>query len=286
MTDHDPLDPHGDSDGGTGDHDGHEREIVDPTDVELVDGGSDDALATPPELGALRADLGDGGLDAWQDDLDADLDADLELDLDADPDDLLDLLPDDGSDSAALDDLDLDDLDLDSEAFDAERPDADPDGRDPDDPTPDHGVFEPSAIVAWAADGAVAGVDREAFDLAVASLQLDPLDLDGRQTVHVLDHLGVDARVEHGSIDDLVDRLGRGARLEIVSGDERFAVTRVDDLRDTMVLRANGTGAIVEVGLDRFEAGWAATAYEMIVAEGAASSTLIAVDLTANGEVS
>ncbi len=278
MTDpeHHPLDPDGES--------ADEHEIVDPTDVELVDGdGIDDTLPTTPELGALRSDVGDADLTSWQDDdLDPDdLDLDLDLDPDPDPDDLLDLLSDDGSDAA-------DDLDVDGEAAaeDRDGPDDDQDDTqdESDDRTPERGVFEPNAIVAWAADGAVAGVDRAAFDLAVAALHLDPLDLDGRQTVHVLDHLGVDARVEHGSIDDLVDRLERGARLEIVSGDERFAVTRVDDLHDTMVLRANGSGAIVEVALDRFEAEWAAAAYEMVVADGATPSTLIALDIGRTGE--
>ena len=255
MTDHDHQPFHAHDDGT----DAHE--IVDPTDVELVDvdvdsdAGDHDAIASSLEYGSMGTDVADADPASWMEDDATDLTDPTDIDLD---------------DLRLLDSVE-DEFDRGADALDG-------------DPPYEHGVFEPTAVVAWAEEAALSGVDRSSFDLAVEALRLDPLDLDGRQTVHVLDQLGVDARVEHGSIDALVDQFERGARLVIASGVERFVVTEVDDLHDTMVLRAQDSGAVVEITLDRFEADWAAASYEMVVSEGAIPSTLISLSIEPTGE--
>ena len=248
-------------------------EIIDPTDAQLAD---DDVLAVDlPEDNAevdfshVIDDPYDSVVDAFADDLDAD---DLEVgDPDVDDPDA-DRIRFGGEDHSGLD------RDVGAGLFD-EQPDvADFTVADSGEADVDVGVYDPSPLLSLLG-GDLGGDD---FAAMIAVLGLDVDDLDARDSVRLLDALGVDARVEYGSIDRLVDVVVAGGDLRVSSEGATYAVEQFDDLRDTAVLRDVESGARYELPLEAFEDGWAAAANEMIVAPGEVGGTatvIVAVPL-------
>jgi hypothetical protein len=94
------------------------------------------------------------------------------------------------------------------------------------------------------------------------------LGLDGRTTAVVLGELGVDALVEHGSLDDLAARLDAGDEVLVTDADGRPAtiVGLAPGRGEVEVVSHDGARHVV--ALDVVEERWAAGGYEMVVADG------------------
>jgi hypothetical protein len=281
------ADPADDRDlGGLGGH------LIDPFD-------RDDASSPAGDRDDLFASH-DPFDDGFDDDLDGDGDDGLGDDGD-DGDDLDDRaddqLDDAGDDDRGREDLrDVDDpaalesaihLGQDAGGDDVEGLTHDASGADisidPDPPPawadPDLGVFGIDAIgsLAELAGGSAFGVDDVLDDLG-----LDRGDLDARSSVRILDALGVDARVEHGSIDRLVEHLADGGHVRIASAGRSFDVEEVDDQRDVLVVRGLDGGLRYEVPLEHLDDHWASASYEMIVSphgEDDVDVAMVSVDL-------
>lgn len=164
------------------------------------------------------------------------------------------------------------------------------DGADPSDPAADEGDHSsgPGPLPWPAANDGVAGLDavERAADLLVgASLDqvvevverlgvADELDLglDSRTTAVLLGELGVEALVEHGSLDDLTARLAAGDEVLVTTAEGRPAtlVQLVAGDGEAELISADGQRR--RISLDLLEERWAAAGYEMVVAEGAPSS--------------
>ncbi len=107
---------------------------------------------------------------------------------------------------------------------------------------------------------------------AIERLDLDADDLDARASIRVLDVLGVDARVEHGSVDALVEHLAEGGRIQLASDSGLFEVDGLDDRLDLLRMHSLSSGLQYELPLEEFEDAWAGAAFEMLVAGGAGGS--------------
>lgn len=107
---------------------------------------------------------------------------------------------------------------------------------------------------------------------AIERLDLDADDLDARASIRVLDVLGVDARVEHGSVDALVEHLAEGGRIQLASDSGLFEVDGLDDRLDLLRMHSLSSGLQYELPLEEFEDSWAGAAFEMLVAGGADGS--------------
>lgn len=256
------------------DHDpSAEHEPEDPTDIFVPDD-------TDPGAGAAGDDeLASIVVDDEELDLDADGDADL------DEFDVLD--PGDGAaddDELAFDDLT--DVDLTETDTDTDLADDDADAIELDDPDDGDGIPErvedtAAQVAADWPDAHLGVVDqRVVFELADASgvgpdellaaaraIGLDDLDdLDGRQTVRLLDEVGVEATVAHGGVDDLVEVLAGGGSIRFGGPRGMYELTAIDDRADSAQITDVTDGSIHDVPLDAVEEAWAASAYELIVA--------------------
>lgn len=132
-------------------------------------------------------------------------------------------------------------------------------------PDPYAAVAGPEALDALLASEGIAWDD---FGQVVDRLGWgDALDvgLDGLTTAVALGELGVDAHVEHGSLDDLGTRLDAGDEV-VVSGDDgrRWTVRSVDDA-EVRLVDAEGRERSIEAAI--FEEAWEVSAYEMVLVE-------------------
>jgi hypothetical protein len=250
-------------------------EIIDPTDAQFADDSLLDGDDSADQSGVER--FGD---EMFGDD-------DIGPDV-TDSDDLEDLatVDSDDSENAGLDDVDgpgdtptddgrdiaLTDPEVATESVDDEPPDV----------WAGVGVYPIDPIVSLAA---VADIDGDDVMAALADLGFDPADLDARDSVRLLDAVGVEARVEHGSIDLLVEHLADGGTLRVISDGTTYAIEQFDDLRDTAVLRSMATGVRYELPLEAFEDSWSNAANEMIVAadgRGGGQDTLLVAAAVGN----
>ena len=291
MTNDDATDPTGTAD----DHPGQRPfDDVDPADVEL---SIPDAFA-PTSMGDAALSFGDdelssgGGRDDQDDDQDDGSDT-------GDADDSDDDLADD--DRVRLD-LDPDDPNGDDDGVPGPRqsqidlsvddsPDDSPDDSTDDvatDPTLDDaelagvavGVVGTMPLADWAADALPAGITHDDVVAVVERLGLDPVDLGPREVAHVLERLGADAWVDHGSVDSLAELLSRGGRCQLVDGSDRFDIVAVDDRTDELVVRDTASGTVVNIALDAFEDAWSASAFAQLTPAGDDPVVLIAAHVT------
>ena len=116
---------------------------------------------------------------------------------------------------------------------------------------------------AFGIEGAGARVDH-----VVHGLALGEDGIGGRDAVRVLDGLGVDAYVSHGSMDTLIDHLREGRSVIIGGGpDHVYEVVRIDEARGTITFDSTAGGEL-PVRLASFEHAWAASANELVMSEG------------------
>ena len=141
------------------------------------------------------------------------------------------------------------------------------------------------ALRAFAIDaGADGSVD---VDAAFDRLGLDDgfLGVAGRTAALVLQELGVDAYVSHGSVEELADRIGRGQDVVLESTDgERARVVDIDFRAGALLVDHAGTSH--QVDLAAFARSWSTAANEMVVSEAAgqaATSVLVPVRIDVGG---
>jgi hypothetical protein len=221
--------------------------------------------------------------DSWDDgEPGPDPDPDHELDADAVVDD--DLRLDRDRDDAGLGGIELEDLDG-EDGTSEERSDADvatSDDTDHDDagipsitladPDADErstGVraLDVTAVLGLAADLQDAEPDPGAVEAALERLDLGEgyLGIAGRGAALVLQELGVDAHVAHGTVEQLADRLDAGGRVSVSGPDgTRIPVVGVDFGQGELVVADEDGQRRIDLG--PFVEAWSSVSFEMVVA--------------------
>lgn len=217
--------------------------------ADLFDDGADPSadVEDAPEL-ELPHDL----------DIDDQIDTAAHEDADLDVDDAVDA-GEAADDSAPEISLDLDD------AFD----DSDVPGSWPDLDLPEPGDGALGLAAVEHALDALGGHDLDSFLAAADQLGLGAdldLGLDGHSTAVVLGEIGVDALVEHGSLDDLAERIRTGDEVLVTAADGTvLVVTDIDRTAVTVVPVAGGPAHRVDH--PTFEGAWARSGFQMVAAD-------------------
>ena len=227
----------------------------------------------------LASWVGDVVEESWDDaDVAVDLDPDgggdlggipLEIGLDDDAHTGIDLQPDPDALGIGLDD----------------SGDGDGDGGPLDDPAPptislddaddaraapdSEGAFDLQTVVGLASEWNGVVPDAAAVEAILDRLDLPDayLGVAGRGAALVLQELGVDAHVAHGTFEQLADQLEAGHHVSVTGADGgRVPVIEVDFAQGDLVIE-DGTGQR-RIALDDFAETWSASSFEMVVAGG------------------
>lgn len=138
-----------------------------------------------------------------------------------------------------------------------------------DDPLPpaDQGLTSVAVLTAVAGEFAGASVEPASVHEALDRLGIPDayLGVDARSAAQVLQSIGVDALVSHGSVEELADRLAVGDRVALAGADgSRHPVLDID-FKGGRLIVDTATGPRT-VDLPSFVEAWSGTAQEMVLA--------------------